>query len=803
MANVKKGRWRQIRSPRHRRSFSTGSATGSRRRGGGAVSMGRSAGVAAGRVRRRMASRILLAAVAAGSSFIVPLVATTPAAAEDLVPVVTGVPNVIGVAVDSNGDIFTSTDTGQVAVYPAASGTIFGTPVTQGTLTTLATLGNVAGLAFDSAGNLYMSDYNNGTVSVLSSTGGTIFGQTVATDTVTILVSGLDQPAGLAFDPAGNLYIDSESGLSVLPASSGTIFDTPVTADVLTGLTGALGTAPSKSQFVAFDSAGNLYLTDHDAGTVTVLPQASGTVFGQAVSADTYQTLVTGLSSPQGLAFDSAGDLFIATDENVSVLPAVSGTLFGSSVTADVVSPLQMSMNLYTIAFDPSGDLLLASPYDGAVLMATTQTASVSEVQFGGSVFNPEVEITGSGFGSAPPTSSPNCANTGRNYDYGNLSFQDDTAADQWQAGFDLDCVGLIVSSWTDTAIDFTFGNYYLDHEVSAGDVLADGDQYSLVVAGDFVSGTVSYRPSVTALGPTTGPSTAGTSVTITGTNFIGATGVDFGADPATSFVVDSSTRDHRRRPVRLRRYRHGDRDGAGRDLPPHAGRPVHLYPGCADHLLVHLARTLGGDRCSGHPLRSTRGAGQHRRRRDLPDRPGRAGHRAGQRRQRGDRHGQDPIHDRLPVGHRRWEDRVGRCERGGQPEHGVGIGDQSAPDRRRPRVQHPLYVRHHLQPGVLEDRPGHRPGRLRAREHRHRHQLGDVTRHLHPPDQLHCARQRGRHRLHDSGPGDHKSELPGAADHASAPEPGERGHERWVGDHRLQHLEGDGHQGHGHGPRE
>ncbi|MGA3149141.1 MAG: IPT/TIG domain-containing protein [Acidimicrobiales bacterium] len=503
--------------------------------------MGKS-GVAGVRVHRRMVSRVLLAAFVAGSSFIVPLVATTPAAAEDLVPVVTGVPNVIGVAVDSNGDIFTSTDTGQVSVYPAASGTIFGAAVTQGTLTTLATLGNVAGLAFDSAGNLYMSDYNNGTVSVLSSTGGTVFGQSVTADTVTTLVSGLSQPAGLAFDPAGNLYIDSESGMSVLPTSSGTIFNTMVTADVLTGLTGASGSAPSKSQFVAFDNAGNLYMTDHDAGTVTVLPQASGTAFGQTITADTYQTLVTGLSSPQGLAFDSAGDLFIATDENVSVLPAVSGTLYGSPVTADVVSPLQMNVNLYTVAFDPSGDLLLASPYDGAVLMATTQTASVTAVQFSGSVFNPEVEITGTGFGNAPPTSSPNCANTGRNYDYGNLSFQDDTAADQWQAGFDLDCVGLIVSSWTDTAIDFTLGNYYFNHEVAAGDLLADGDQYSLVVAGDFVSGTVSYRPSVTALGPTTGPSTGGTSVTITGTNFIGATGVDFGADPANSFAVDSST---------------------------------------------------------------------------------------------------------------------------------------------------------------------------------------------------------------------------------------------------------------------
>ncbi|MGD0393901.1 MAG: IPT/TIG domain-containing protein [Acidimicrobiales bacterium] len=511
--------------------------------GGGAVSTGRSVGVTARRVPRRMVSRVLLAAAVVAGSLIVPLVATTPAAAEDLVPVVTGVPNVIGVAVDSDGDIFTSTNTGVVSVYPAASGTIFGTTVTQGTLTTLATLGNVAGLAFDAAGNLYMSDYNNGTVSVLSSAGGSIFGQTVAADTVTTLQSGLNQPAGLAFDSTGDLFIDSESGMSVLPASSGTLFNTPVTTDVLTGLTGASGSAPSTSQFLTFDDAGNLYMTDHNAGTVTVLPQASGTVFGQTVTADTYQTLVTGLDSPQGLAFDAAGDLFIATDDNVSVLPANSGTLFGSSVTADVVCPLQMNINLYTIAFDQSGDLLLASPYDGAILMATTQTASVSEVQFGGSVLNPKVEITGTGFGSAPPTSSPNCPYTGENYDYGNLSFEDDTVADQWQAGFELDCVGLIVSSWTNTSIVFNLGSYYFNHEVPSGDALAEGDQYSLVVAGDFVSGTVAYQPAVTDIVPTTGPVTGGTSVTITGTNFTGATGVDFGADPASSFTIDSSTR--------------------------------------------------------------------------------------------------------------------------------------------------------------------------------------------------------------------------------------------------------------------
>ncbi len=490
----------------------------------------------------RVACRVLLAAVVAGAAVITPLVATTPAAAADLVPVVTGVPNVIGVAVDASGDIFTSTNTGNVSVYPAASGTIFGTPVTQGRSTTLAALGNVAGLAIDATGNLYMSDYDGGTVSVLSSTEGTIFGQTVAADTVTVLVSGLTQPVGLAFDPAGDLYIDSRSGVSVLPASSGTLFGTPVSADVPTGLTGALGTAPSNSRYLAFDSTGNLYLTDHDAGTVTVLPQASGTVFGQTVAADTYQTLATGLSSPEGLAFDSAGDLFIATDDNVSVLPAVSGTLFGTSVTADVLSPLQMNVNLYTLAFDQDGDLLLASPYDGAVLMATAQTASVSTVEFVGSAASPKVEVTGTGFGTAPPASTLTCPYSGKNYDYGNLSFEDDTAADHWQAGFDFDCIGLLVSSWTNTAIDFTFGNYYVDGEVPSGDGLADGARYSLVVGGDFVSGTVTYRPSVTGLGPTTGPLTGGTSVTITGTNFTGATGVSFGGDPATSFAVDSTT---------------------------------------------------------------------------------------------------------------------------------------------------------------------------------------------------------------------------------------------------------------------
>jgi titin len=55
-------------------------------------------------------------------------------------------------------------------------------------------------------------------------------------------------------------------------------------------------------------------------------------------------------------------------------------------------------------------------------------------------------------------------------------------------------------------------------------------------------SSIASAGPSVTGLNPTSGPITGGTSVDVAGTNFTGATAVDFGNTPATSFTVNSAT---------------------------------------------------------------------------------------------------------------------------------------------------------------------------------------------------------------------------------------------------------------------
>lgn len=48
--------------------------------------------------------------------------------------------------------------------------------------------------------------------------------------------------------------------------------------------------------------------------------------------------------------------------------------------------------------------------------------------------------------------------------------------------------------------------------------------------------------PSVSSITPVAGPLAGGTAVTLTGAAFIGATGVTFGAVPASSFTVNSAT---------------------------------------------------------------------------------------------------------------------------------------------------------------------------------------------------------------------------------------------------------------------
>ncbi len=53
-------------------------------------------------------------------------------------------------------------------------------------------------------------------------------------------------------------------------------------------------------------------------------------------------------------------------------------------------------------------------------------------------------------------------------------------------------------------------------------------------------AGAVGTTPVISAISPTSGPKTGGTIVSVTGTNFGGATAIKFGTKAATNYTVNS-----------------------------------------------------------------------------------------------------------------------------------------------------------------------------------------------------------------------------------------------------------------------
>jgi hypothetical protein len=130
-----------------------------------------------------------------------------------------------------------------------------------------------------------------------------------------------------------------------------------------------------------------------------------------------------------------------------------------------------------------------------------------------------EVAITGSGFGSAPPPSYPTAGGCGTGSNYAsNLYLQDLTRG--WEAGHstpgvDADCVGLVISSWSDTKVVFGFGSDYNTNSW----VLYPGDSYALHVLSAVVTGTVTFMYPTVAVSPGKGP--RGVAITLRGKGFM------------------------------------------------------------------------------------------------------------------------------------------------------------------------------------------------------------------------------------------------------------------------------------------
>ncbi len=249
-----------------------------------------------------------------------------------------------GLAVDSAGNLYIAD---QFMVRKVSNGVI---TTVAGSLTrgfggdngpaTSAQLDGVAGVAVDSAGNLYIADVNNnrirevsnGVITTVVGNGTAGFGG----DNGPAISAELNHPSGVAVDSAGNLYIADQNNFRVREVSSGVI--TTVAGNGGVGSTGDNGPATAASMWpnsVALDSAGNLYIGDNHDAVRRVSKGVITTVAGNGTSGfsgDNGPATSAQLTQPAGVVVDSAGNLYIADGNNrrirkvsIGVITTVAG----------------------------------------------------------------------------------------------------------------------------------------------------------------------------------------------------------------------------------------------------------------------------------------------------------------------------------------------------------------------------------------------------------------------------------------------------------------------------------------------
>ncbi len=256
-----------------------------------------------------------------------------------------------------------------------------------------------AGAAVDSAGNVYVADFNNNTIQKITSAGvvttlagsAGISGSTDASGT-SALFNG---PEGVAVDNAGNVYVADSGNSTIRKITPGG------TVSTLAGLAGNIGNANgtgTNASFyqpagVAVDSSANVYVADYGnhtirkitpAGVVTTLAGSTnfGSVNATGTNASFYQ--------PEGVAVDSSGNVYVADTANNMIRKISGGTVttLAGSTNFGSANGVGTNASFYgpeALAVDNAGNVYVADTGNNMIrkISGGTVTTFAGSTNFG------------------------------------------------------------------------------------------------------------------------------------------------------------------------------------------------------------------------------------------------------------------------------------------------------------------------------------------------------------------------------------------------------------------------------------
>jgi sugar lactone lactonase YvrE len=212
--------------------------------------------------------------------------------------------------------------------------------------------------------------------------------------------AGLDQPAGVIFDAIGNLFIADTFNQRIRKLDTNGIITT-VAGKGGAGYSGDGSAATNASLYspfgVAFDAFGNLFIADHgnnrirEVNTNGIITTVAGKS-SSGYSGDGGAATNSSLNSPIGVAFDAAGNLYIADEVNNRIRKVATNGIIttvagksGSSYSGDGGAATNASLNQpLGVALDGSGNLFIADLLNNRIrkvaLFASYPTLTLNNV---------------------------------------------------------------------------------------------------------------------------------------------------------------------------------------------------------------------------------------------------------------------------------------------------------------------------------------------------------------------------------------------------------------------------------------